>query len=84
MDRQMVWWCQGKFLSLLLALGMLMIVYALLRNAFSTRILLDVLFMVVFLAAFSPGSGQAAFAGQFSSGGRPVLWCNGYDHPSSD
>jgi hypothetical protein len=52
MGRKLVWWCQGKFLSLLLALGMLLILYPLLRNAFSTRILLDVLLTVVFLAAF--------------------------------
>jgi hypothetical protein len=52
MDRLIVWRCQGKFLSLLLAIGMLLIVYPLLRNAFSGRILLDALLTVVFLAAF--------------------------------
>jgi uncharacterized protein (TIGR02246 family) len=48
----MSWWFQRRFLSLLLALGMLLIVYPLLRSAFSTRILLDVLLTVVFLASF--------------------------------
>jgi hypothetical protein len=52
MDQGMSWWLQRKFQSLLLALGMLLIVYPLLRSAFSTRMLLDVLLTIVFLAAF--------------------------------
>jgi hypothetical protein len=52
MDQKMNRWFQQKYLALLLALGMLLIVYPLLRSAFSTRILLDVLITIVFLAAF--------------------------------
>jgi hypothetical protein len=52
MGQKMNWWFQRRFLTLLLAVGMLLIVHPLLRSAFSTRILLDVLLTIVFLAAF--------------------------------
>jgi hypothetical protein len=51
-EQKMSWWFQRKFQALLLALGMLLIAYPLLRNAFSTRIVLDVLLTMVLLAAF--------------------------------
>lgn len=43
---------QRRFLLLLLALAMLLLVYPSLRHAFSTRLLLDALLTIVFLAAF--------------------------------
>jgi hypothetical protein len=50
--RNMDGWFQRRFLILLLALALLVIVYPMLRNTLSTRLVLDVLLTVVFLAAF--------------------------------
>ena len=52
MNQKTDWWFQRRFLILLLALALLVIVYPLLRNALSTRLVLDVLLTVVFLAAY--------------------------------
>jgi hypothetical protein len=52
LDQKMSWCLQRKYQLLLLALGLLMIVYPLLRGALSTRLLLDALLTLVFLAAF--------------------------------
>jgi hypothetical protein len=57
----MNWWLQRKYLILLLAIAMLMIVYPLLRGAFSTRLLLDALLTLVFLAAFLIIFSQSRF-----------------------
>jgi hypothetical protein len=59
--QKMSWWFQRRFLTLLLALGMLLIVHPLLRSAFSTNVLLDVLLTIVFLAAFLSLFSQSRF-----------------------
>jgi voltage-gated potassium channel len=61
MDQKMRWWFRRKFLALLLALGLLVVVYPVLRSAFSTRLLLDALLTVVFLAAFLTIFSQSRF-----------------------
>jgi hypothetical protein len=61
MRQNMSWWLERKFLVLLIAIGMLLIVHPLLRSAFSTRILLDVLLTIVFLAAFLTLFSQKRF-----------------------
>jgi hypothetical protein len=61
MDLRRDWWLRRKFLVLLLALGMLVIIYPLLRSAFSTRLLLDVLLTIVFAAAFFMVFSQGSF-----------------------
>jgi hypothetical protein len=57
----MSWWLERKFLILLIAIGMLLIVYPLLRSAFRSRILLDILLTMVFLAAFLIIFSQSRF-----------------------
>jgi hypothetical protein len=47
----MNWLLRRRFLALLLALLMLLVAYPFLRKAYDTRLLLDVLFTAVFLAA---------------------------------
>jgi hypothetical protein len=50
-NQMLQWWYQRKFLALLLALGMLIIVYPILHGRLSTRLLLDILFTLVFVVA---------------------------------
>ena len=57
----MSWWLQRRFLALLLAVGLLLIIYPLLRGAFSTRLVLDALLTLVFLAAFLTIFSQSRF-----------------------
>jgi hypothetical protein len=61
MDRLIESWFQRKFVSLLLAVGTLLILHPLLRIAFTTRILLDILLTIVFLAAFLLVFSQSRF-----------------------
>jgi hypothetical protein len=48
----MDWLLRRRFQVLLLALALLVLVYPLLRSAFGTRLVLDVMLTIVFLAAF--------------------------------
>jgi hypothetical protein len=61
MDQKMTWWFQRRFLALLLALGLLLVVYPLLRTAVGTRLLLDALLTIVFVAAFLTIFSQSRF-----------------------
>jgi hypothetical protein len=61
MDQIMRWLFQRRFLVLLLALGLLVIVYPVMHGAFSTRLLLDALLSIVFLAAFLMVFSQGRF-----------------------